>query len=217
MIREKKLFLLEAAIRYVHKYIMAVIQGLPFYFADLEVIRQKQEWRKAARFTEEELEKLQEKMREFFCPSLNFVIFSHWYMGFRRAVENGNVIRIGMTFNHGGAYVLAKYLRYDDDRMFWVDGDISQLDKNIQDWMLMLYVGCGGRYFAWDKFDEQAQKHIETFMKMMMFKISHKIVLHLGNFWQFMRGVMHSGGKDTSHGDSWIMALLFYLFLYGCY
>jgi len=50
------------------------------------------------------------------------------------------------------------------------------------------------------------------FLKTLMYKISHKIVLHLGNFWQFMRGVMHSGGKDTSHGDSWIMALLFYLY-----
>jgi len=49
-------------------------------------------------------------------------------------------------------------------------------------------------------------------VKTLMYKISHKIVLHLGGFWQFMRGVMHSGGKDTSHGDSWIMALMFYLY-----
>jgi len=133
-------------------------------------------------------------------------------MRLRRKIETGNLIRIGMTFNWGGAYELAKYLHYDDDRFFWVDGDISQLDKNIQDWMLMLYIACGGRYYAWQDYDDAAKECMEFFIKTLMYKISHKIVLHLGNFWQFMRGVMHSGGKDTSHGDSWIMALLFYLY-----
>jgi hypothetical protein len=131
----------------------------------------------------------------------------------RRKIETGNLIRIGMNFNHGGAYILAKYLHYDDDRFFWVDGDISQLDKSIQDWMLMLYIACGARYYPWEQYDERATKAMEYFVKTLMYKISHKMVLHLGTFWQFMRGVMHSGGKDTSHGDSWIMALLFYLYM----
>jgi len=46
-----------------------------------------------------------------------------------------------------------------------------------------------------------------------MYHISHKVVLHLGSYFVFMRGVMYSGGLETSHGDSWIMALIFYLFI----
>jgi len=212
MIQERRFFLIESSIRHIHKFIMAKINGYPIDLVDLEIIRQKQEWRKAQSLVEEDLKNLTEKMREFFCPSLPLIIFSDLLMKDRRKIETGNMIRIGMTFNWGGAYLLAKYLHYDDDRFFWVDGDISQIDKNIQDWMLMIYIACGGRYFAWDEYDDKARDCMEFFLKTLMYKIGHKIVLHLGTFWQFMRGVMHSGGKDTSHGDSWIMALLFYLY-----
>jgi len=165
----KKIFILEPAIRGLHKFIVGKINGEPTDLVDLEVIRQKQEWRKATSLKEEDLMKLLDKMREFFCPSLKLILFSHFLMDHRRKKETGKLIRIGMTFNWGGAYLLALYLHYDDDRFFWVDGDISQLDKNIQDWMLMLYVACGGRYFAWDDYDDNARECMEFFF----FKDSH--------------------------------------------
>jgi len=78
----KKVFMLEAAIKQVHGFIMSVILGDPKYFTDLEIIRQKQEWRKATSLIEKDLEALQLKMREFFCPSLGLVILSHWFFRF---------------------------------------------------------------------------------------------------------------------------------------
>jgi len=208
----KKIFLIESSLKHVHEFIMSVLLGKPIYLIDLEAIRAKQEWRKASKFSYEDLVKLMEKMREFFCPSLNLIIFSDFLMRDRRKIETGRMIRIGMNFNHGGADILYKYLHGGDKNFFWVDGDITEIDKSIQDWMLMLYIATGSKYYAWQDYDEKAQEKIEFFVKTLMYKISHKIVLHLGNFWQFMRGVMHSGGKDTSHGDSWIMSLMFYLY-----
>jgi len=154
----KKVFLIESSIRAVHKFVIAVLKGENAKLLDLEIMREKQEWRKATAFSEEDLKKLMEKLREFFCPSLNMIIFSDFLMRDRRKIETGNMIRIGMGFNWGGAWQLAKYLHYDDENYFWVDGDVSQLDKNIQDWMLMLYIACGSRYYAWQEYDDEAKK-----------------------------------------------------------
>jgi len=210
----KKLFLVEMCLRYFHEWIMSVIKGDPLPFIDVEIIRAKQEWRKELEDLDEEtLEGLMLKMREFFIPSLPMIFLSELLMGFRMKFECGNVIRIGMKFWHGGAYEFAKFMRYDVPGVFWFTGDIEKLDKHIQDYLLMLYVSSGARYYDWESLDPRATKVLEHLIKTLMYHISHKVVLHLGSFWRFMRGVMYSGGKETSHGDSWIMALLFYCFI----
>lgn len=40
----------------------------------------------------------------------------------------------------------------------------------------------------------------------------NKVVLTLDNLWKIIRGVVWSGGFDTSHVDSWVMALYFWLY-----
>jgi len=210
----KKILLLEAAMRYFHRWIMSVINGKPIKFIDLEVIRAKQEFRvEFDDWSEESLMKLMDKMREFFIPSLPMIFLSDLLFRKRMKRERGRMIRVGMTYWWGGAYEFAKYLHYDNEDMFWADGDVVKLDKHIQDWMLMLYVAAGTRYFNWNNMDEKVKSAVEYMVKTLMYHISHKVVLHLGGFWRFMRGVMYSGGKETSHGDSWLMCLLFYLYI----
>jgi len=79
--------------------------------------------------------------------------------------------------------------------------------------MLMLYVASGRRYYNWKAMDSECTRVLEYLIKTLMYHISHKLVLHLGTFWRFMRGVMYSGGKETSHGDSWIMAFIYYCYV----
>jgi len=38
------------------------------------------------------------------------------------------------------------------------------------------------------------------------------MVCHIGGFWRYMMGCMYSGGKETSHGGSWIMAFIFFCY-----
>jgi len=210
----KKLFMIEACMRYFHRWIMSVFKGKPIPFVDFEIIRAKQEWRKELEeLDEESLTSLHDKMREFFIPSLPMIFLSDVLYADRMVFERGNVIRVGMKFWHGGAYELAKYMNYDVPDLFWADGDISKIDKNIQDFFLMAYVACGSRYFNWESYDEQSANALTYLIKTLMYHISHKVVLHLGTYWRFMRGVMYSGGKETSHGDSWILGLIFFLYI----
>jgi len=60
--------------------------------------------------------------------------------------------------------------------------------------------------------DEQMDFYFKLVQKLM-YRISNKIVIHAGTFWRFMSGVMYSGGKETSHGDSWLLALKFFEYL----
>jgi len=41
----------------------------------------------------------------------------------------------------------------------------------------------------------------------------NKITLMPGDIWRLIIGVMYSGGPETSHGDSWVMALMFYTYM----
>jgi hypothetical protein len=127
--------------------------------------------------------------------------------------ERGNMIRIGMKFWHGGSWELAKYLNYDNPGIFWCDGDIESLDKCVKDWQLYLYIAAGKRYFNWENMNRPQKKMLTRLIRLLMYHISNKVVLEIGTFWRFIRGVMYSGGKETSHGDSWIMALVFFLYI----
>jgi len=160
-----------------------------------------------------DLIKMQHKTREFFIPSVNMVFLSSVVQKERMYFERGNVIRIGMKFWHGGAYDLARYLNYNIPRMFFGDGDIEALDKKVKDWELYLYIASSCRYFNWKKMNRSQRRMLERLIRKLMYFISSKVVLHAGTFWRFMTGVMYSGGLETSHGDSWIMALIFFLYL----
>jgi len=208
----KKVIMYEAAVREFHKWIMSVKAKNPIEFQPLCVMKAKQEWKIWLDKNFDELWKLPYSMREFFIPSMIQIFLSDLLFRERMRWERGNVVRIGMSFWYGGAYELAKFMNYDNPDIFWVEGDVEKFDKHITDWMLMLYVSAGSRYFDWEHYSKAQCDFLEYLIKTLMYNISHKVVLHLGGFWRFMRGVMYSGGKETSHGDSWVMALLYFLY-----
>jgi len=135
----------------------------------------------------------------------------------RMNFERGKVIKIGFSPYYGGMYELAVQMNYDNEDIFWVDGDIEGLDKQIKDYILYLYIAAMSRYYNWSGMNHSQTKVITKLLKMLMYHISNKVVLHVGTFWRFMRGIMYSGGKETSHGDSWVMAFCFFFIYKSCY
>jgi len=128
-------------------------------------------------------------------------------------IERGAMIAIGCTAWHGGWYQIAKYMGYDNPDLFWVDGDITALDKHITDWQLYLYLAAGARYYNWAKMNGSQRRLLKRLYLLLLYHVTNKITLQPGTIWRLIRGVMYSGGKETSHGDSWIMGLIFFLYV----
>jgi len=128
-------------------------------------------------------------------------------------IERGNVIKIGCSAYNGQWYEIAKFMNYESDELIWVDGDITALDKHITDWMMYVYLAAGSRYFSFKRMNEDQKKFMKRLYTYIMYHVTNKITLQVGNIWRIICGVMYSGGPETSHGDSWIMGLCFCLYL----
>jgi len=204
---------MEAAIRKVHD-ILTMIRKDDRDYANVitAVVKAKQEWKIGQFKTVAQLREMLMKMREFFIPSMHHNYISILCNEYRMLLERNNVIRIGMKWWNGGAELLYKFLNGDMPKMIWVDGDITGLDKHIQDWMLYLYCHGAHPYFDWASMNSKDSKFLKNLLIFWASNVCAKLVCHVGGFWRYMLGQMYSGGKETSHGDSWIMAFLFYCY-----
>jgi hypothetical protein len=78
---------------------------------------------------------------------------------------------------------------------------------------LYLYLMAGARYYDWAGMNPSQRTMLKRLYLILAYHVTNKITLQPGSFWRLIRGVMYSGGKETSHGDSWIMALVFYMYV----
>jgi hypothetical protein len=131
----------------------------------------------------------------------------------RMKFERGAMITIGISGWWGGWYQLATLLKYNNPDLFWVDGDVKALDKHIPDFMLYVYLSAGARYWAWDSFNKHQRVFLKRIYLLLEYHMVNKITLQPGELWRMIIGVMYSGGPETSHGDSWIMAVIFYTYI----
>lgn len=175
------------------------------------VMRLKDEFRYVWPPSAEECQKLATKCREFFIPNLLQQFLSKMLMTPRQLLERGDVIRIGQKWNFGEAQRFAEYMHAGSTRMCWHTGDINKLDKHIRDWMLTLYIQFGRPYFSYD--DDLTKNLMDALFLLLSERINVKIVNHIGSVWTVIKGMMYSGGYETSHGDSWCMLLGFCLYL----
>lgn len=208
-----KLYLFEAAAREVHRILIAMARDDPYLFQPYNITKLKEEIRY---LFEKEFAKMPTaiyRMREFFIPSLTLTLLSELLHKDRMLIERGDLIQIGCTPWYGGWYQIAVTLNYDNPDLFWVDGDITGLDKHITDWHLYVYLVAGARYYAWDKMSRAQRRLLRKIYRLVMYHVANKITLQPGTIWLMILGVMYSGGKETSHGDSWIMALLFFIYI----
>ena len=175
------------------------------------VIRMKDEFKYSWPPDPVECEKLIQKCREFFIPNMIQQFLSRVCMVPRQALERGDVIKIGHRWTYGEAQRLAHRMKAFCKDYVWHTGDFEKLDKSIRDWMLSMYVMSGKRYFYTT--GPRDEEFLRRCFIVLAEKINVKLVNHINGFWTLVKGIMYSGGYETSHGDSWIVLLVWCLYL----
>jgi len=168
----------------------------------------KSEMQHAETITVEELEKISMKAREYFIPDLATIIQAQLVHGHRQKIERGKLIQIGKDWNKGGMEYFAKYFRYKDPEMRYITFDISAYDTSVLKVFLHIYSRWSKVYM---KFKTKADKRLfEAMLNEATHRLATKVTQMVGNIWRVIDGVMPSGAFETSHGDSWITALVYY-------
>jgi hypothetical protein len=210
----QKIHLMESSMRYLHRVLASIRRDDNFVCrVSNNIIKVKDQFYYGQWKTSQELEAMKLKAREFFIPDLPHSYESILVNEKRMLLERNNIIRIGMTYWWGGAYYLYTYLNGSLPNMIYVDGDIVGLDKHISDWLLLLYCSNVYPYYDWNSMDAEESRFTMRLLEHWCTNVAYKAVCHVGGFWRYMMGVMYSGGKETSHGGSWIMAFIFYCYL----
>jgi len=140
-----------------------------------------------------------------------------WFlMNQRMRYDRGRLFTIGMSWWRGGAYQLATTLNYDIQGLTYVGGDITALDKHVPDFLIALYVLTTNWYYDFTKLSAKNGAFIKKLIRVLATTMTHKLVLHLGGVWEFMRGVVWSGGLETSHCDTFVKALVWFCYIISC-
>jgi hypothetical protein len=165
------------------------------------------------KWTQEQWEANLDKCRTFVCPSSLFACME-MLVGQRMKVERGRVIRIGGRWNKGGADVLAFALGIHDIMSAaapsLVEGDVTNFDQRVLGHMVDMYYSMGLIYDDPSHPDYLARVEITKFLiRNILCRVTH----FLGPVWGIQRGGVPSGAQNTSHLDSWVMALWFFLFM----
>jgi len=123
-------------------------------------------------------------------------------------------IAVGFKQSRGGMAKMVEFMRaiYGEEwRKRFSDGDFNKLDQNIHYIFLQICYTLGG--LAYDK------NHPDYDLMMKIIhesakNISVRLVRFFHKLWAIIVGKMPSGTWLTSHGDSWIVCLWFYLFIF---
>jgi len=153
--------------------------------------------------------KMKDKAREFFIPHLLSVLLSMIVQRRRQKIERGKMIKIGLKWWYGGAERYANQLKYRSKNVAWGEADVIGFDTNVKIFLLLLYVVQAAIYYKKTKdFDI-----FKVFLKMTATHLGFKLVHMFLDVWRSMVGSMPSGAYETSHGDSWIMGFMFFLYI----
>jgi len=158
------------------------------------------------------------KMSAFLGKYRNFMIgFGTNYLdeqhvcGLRQKLERGKMIRIGQKWWHGGAQEFFSFLKGEDPDMVFGDGDVENFDNAVHRVLMEIYMSQSGVYY---NFNDPITKKAYYIMLRRAIKTLTARITHLyGNEWRVIYGGMPSGVYSTSHGDSWILGFLFWLFV----
>lgn len=155
--------------------------------------------------------KMYQKGRDFFIGHLSSVIFSRLTQGGRQRFERGWIIQVGIKMLFGGSYAFRQRMGDPDgEDMVYFDGDISGLDTGMQKIFLELYSTSASKY---QDHDDPGFKFYLMILKLTTENLSVKMVNIFRRTWRIMIGCMPSGFYETSHGNSWVVALWFYMYV----
>jgi len=120
------------------------------------------------------------------------------------------VIRIGHRWGKGGADTLADCLNVLDGWLAdLVEGDVKNFDMSVKAVFVNLYYSSMFVHEDPTHPDHPVKELIlKTILKAILSRVTHLF----GEVWGVQRGGVPSGCYNTSHMDSWVMSLYFYLF-----
>lgn len=153
-----------------------------------------------------------EKLRVFNIPCSIYILMERLVSHIRMFRERGWVIRIGHRWSHGGADTIAKCLGVTLDTA-WIcqmcEGDARLYDQTVVEQWVNLY------WSTMANFVDPRSEDYEIFEQIVKFLLKNMIIRItqlFGSVWGFVKGGVPSGAYNTSHMDSWIMAMYFMLF-----
>jgi len=161
----------------------------------------------------EEAKEIPWKLRPFYILSLFQYLMAAMCLKYRQIVERGRVIKIGINFWFGGATAFAMSMGFDDPNIIFEDGDFKHLDSTLHMILLMLYVTQASVYFNWTNMTTLNTNLLKAFFRICAERLSIKVTHLFSTIWRVIYGGMPSGAYETSHGDSWIVAFLYFLYI----
>jgi hypothetical protein len=163
-------------------------------------------------YDDDTYEAWKEKLRLFVIPSGPFIILEKLLCTLRHRVERGGCIFVGFTWSGGGAARLATQVginKKNSRKPVMVEGDFTKFDLSVKAVMIDIYVSFMLVYEKPGTFVYRMKKRALT---LLLNKLIARITHLFAQLWGIVVGEVPSGCFDTSHMDSWIMALYFCLF-----
>lgn len=162
--------------------------------------------------TDEKWAQWREKLRVFNIPCSIYILMERLVSHIRMFRERGWVIRIGHRWSHGGADTIAQCLGVTVETA-WIDqmceGDAKLYDQTVVEQWVNLY------WSSMSNFVDPESEDFPVFEQIVKFLLKNMIVRItqlFGSIWGFVKGGVPSGAYNTSHMDSWVMAMYFMLF-----
>jgi len=165
---------------------------------------------------QEDREKMYAKCREFFITFMLQYIIDMIIQISRHHVEQGNLIRIGTIWDHGGADEFARYYRYNDPNFRINEGDFSAMDTSIRLNLIQAYSMGSVMYID---FTQMTRTDIMIYKSLLRWSAEHlsvKLCRVVDTLWIIIFGILPSGAYCTSHAGSWIVAWLLCSYVAEC-
>jgi len=147
------------------------------------------------------------KHRVFIIPSAPFILAERLTCYFSKLVEQNTDIKIGFKWPRGGADYLFK--GFNLKGALFGDGDFSKLDQTIHQILMRLFYSSRFQYNCDGSDGDVMRWLLEQIVRHVTVRLTHL----MDKLWARVTGQMPSGAWCTSHGDSWIVMFLFYLFV----
>jgi hypothetical protein len=164
-----------------------------------------------------------------------FDIYGKFTLGDLCPMHRTVTISIGMTWTQGGAYMLYQSIngnrmdRYErislegdsadcvnctwrkvsDGDFIIASGDIKSLDTSISAILLVLYLMFAQIWVKRDD-DDVDYRVFQYILEACSEHLAGKVVRWIEDF-VLLLGVMPSGSLETSHGDSWVVGIIYWL------
>jgi len=155
-----------------------------------------------------------QKVRIFVIPSSLFVLMERVVSKARMMIERCAMIKIGHAWIYGGCDEIADSLgisALNEWKKILVEGDVFRFDQGVLAHFTDLYFG---QMLYYDLPGTQAFKLRKKVCEWLARNLVQRMTHLFGEIWGAVIGGVPSGCFNTSHMDSWVMAMYFCLF--GC-